>query len=59
METYSCPECLEDIEINDPWEALGQEFPCPKCATIIVMAHEESYDDESGEESIWFFLEKA
>ena len=45
-----CPNCGEDVDIGDCWEALGEEFTCPHCEC----RYEVNGDYGSGE-SGWYF----
>ena len=41
------------------WDTLCEEFiECPNCGNKMVVEYDESWDEESGEENSWWWLEQ-
>lgn len=55
----NCIECKHDISELVNFDTLCDDFiECPNCSTKMTVEYDESYDEESGNESGWFWLEK-
>lgn len=52
-----CPDCGEEIHIENGWECLGDEFTCPACNIILELNYDDIYDSESGEDNGFFYFE--
>jgi len=50
-----CPTCGKDVLVKDVWDC--GDIACPHCGKVSTVFIDESYDPESGEESVWFYLE--
>ena len=54
----TCPNCGEDLDMLMNFDNLGDEFECGVCHAAFVVEYDESWNEESGEESYWFWASK-
>lgn len=52
-----CPNCKEQIDINDPFNEIYRDIECDNCGYISQLQYEESYDEDEMEEIMMFWLE--
>ena len=53
-----CLECKEDVSNLMSFDTLCEDFIiCPKCGNKMKVEYEESYDEATGEEDNWWWLE--
>lgn len=50
-----CPECEEEIRIENGWECLGDEFTCPTCNVILELNYDEATDSQGDEYGSFYF----
>lgn len=55
--TCTCPHCGAEVPVPIECE-WGGELTCPECSLTCVVTYEEYYDDETGEEWGYTYLEK-
>ena len=51
----TCPGCGGEVHVGDVWDC--GDVTCPHCGKVSTVFIDESYDSESGEESVSFYLE--
>ena len=58
---YDCPECNNDLDLSGSniWNYVGVNFECQHCKTLLIIYADCSYDPESGDECLWFFVERV
>jgi len=54
-----CLKCNEDVSNLMDWDSWNEEIECPKCGNKMTVNYDESYDEESGEEDSWWWLEQV
>ena len=61
MSQMWCPRCDEEIDVDDPWDAIVEErvIICPSCAARLQVWSDESYNPETGDEWVWTYLDDA
>jgi len=53
-----CLKCKEYVSELMNWDTLCEEYiECPKCGNKMIVKYDESWDEESGENS-WWWLEQ-
>lgn len=53
----SCPSCRQDIEVNADFDTIGNEVVCPHCSAESNIWYDYCYDEQTGDENGWFYLE--
>lgn len=52
-----CLQCKHDLSQFATWDFLSMDFiECPGCDNRMVVEHDGWYDEETGEETDWWFL---
>lgn len=55
---YECLKCGLDLEDLVGWNTLTDDFiACPKCGHKMTVEYDESYNDDTGEELCYFWVE--
>ena len=56
--SMECLKCKQDVSGLMNWDTLCEDFiECPNCGNKMTVEYDESYDEESGEENCWWWLE--
>lgn len=48
-----CHSCHHSFVIHDAWETMNDLHSCPHCKKVWAMEYEETYNEDSGEETYW------
>jgi len=51
----SCPECGEEIHIENGWEYLGADITCPVCNALLELNYNEVVDSDGLEHGTFYF----
>ena len=53
-----CKKCDEDVSTLMDWDSLCEEYiECSNCGHRMTVKYDYSWDEESGEEDSWWWLE--
>jgi uncharacterized Zn finger protein (UPF0148 family) len=53
-----CPSCQQHAFTAD-WDTYDTRVVCPVCGEAYTIAYDASYDEATGDEDGWFYLEPA
>lgn len=59
---YHCPECKKELHStysDNMWDHVNTKFKCQNCKTLLTIYTDCSYDPESGDEELWFIVERT
>lgn len=59
LDTVMCPYCKKDILADLSFRNISEKVECQLCGNKSQIAYEESYDENTGDEWGWFFLERV
>ncbi len=54
----NCPSCNAELNIEYGWNNIDKEIICEECEKEFEMFYDETYNEESGEEYGWFYLDE-